>query len=228
MERALAFAVANGVMRLMFRLCTRWEVEGRERVPLRGPLLVIANHTNYLDPPLINASLPRRVLFLAKQELVAGTRGWRRWCLLHYGLIPLARRGLDREALRGAGAHMEAGGALGLFPEGTRSRAGTLQRAEPGASLVALPNRVPILPVGISGLAGLRLPRDLWRRPRILVCIGQPFLLPFEPKRERATVTAASDYMMNQIASLLPEAQRGYYGGPRPPATEPGERGRGA
>ncbi|MBI4236440.1 MAG: 1-acyl-sn-glycerol-3-phosphate acyltransferase [Chloroflexi bacterium] len=216
--RPPAFAFADGVVTLALRLLARWQVEGRENVPRQGPLLVVANHTHYLDPPLLCASVRRQVLFLAKRELITEMRGWRRWCVIHYGLIPMDRRGLDREALRRAAEHVVAGGALGLLPEGTRSRSGLLQRAQPGASLVALSARVPILPVGISGLGGLRVGRDLWRRPRIHVRIGRPFLLPFEPSRDRTTLTAASDYMMERIAALLPEAQRGYYSQARAPA----------
>lgn len=210
--RPRGFRFANWVVGLAFTLLARWKVEGRENVPAQGPLLVIANHTHYLDPPLINTCISRRVMFLAKRELITQTRGWRHWCLIHYGLIPMRRGGLDREALRRAAEFLMAGGALGLFPEGTRSRSGVLQRAQAGASLVALPNRVPIVPIGITGLAGVRVkPAMLVRRPRVHVRIGKPFMLPFPSSTDRATLTQASDYMMERIAELLPEALRGDY-----------------
>jgi len=211
--RPLGFRFANWVVGMAFRIFARWEVEGRENVPPEGPLLVIANHTHYLDPPLVNTCLSRRVMFLAKRELITETTGWRHWCLLHYGLIPMRRGGLDREALKRASEFLAAGGALGLFPEGTRSRSGVLQRAQGGASMVALPNQVPIVPMGISGLAGVKIkPGTLFKRPRVRVRIGEPFHLPYGTTPTRGTLVEASDYMMERIAALLPEEQRGYYG----------------
>lgn len=212
MRDPLDYVFANGFMALNFRLFARWRVEGRENVPPRGPLIVVANHTHYLDPPLVNASVSRRVLYLAKSELMTETHGWRRWCLVHYGLIPIERRRVDRTALRRALDHLSAGGVIGLFPEGTRSRSGQLQRAQAGAALLALSSGAPVLPVGIVGLAGLRLgPSVVLRRPPVTVRIGPAFTLPFPATTDRAILREASDYMLGRVAALLLEGMRGAY-----------------
>ncbi len=199
----------------VFRLATRRRVDGVEHVPTSGPLLVVSNHIHAIDPPLINVSIPdRQVLFLAKRELIERTRWWQRWCYLHYGLIPLDRARLDRRAMGRALGHLEAGGTVGLFPEGTRSRTGALQAPLAGSAYLALAAEgTPILPVGIHGIAGARVtPWTLMRRPVVSVRIGEPFVLPAGGSAtDRETLRDAADVIMRRIAELLPEEVRGAF-----------------
>ncbi|MDA1096636.1 MAG: lysophospholipid acyltransferase family protein [Chloroflexi bacterium] len=208
------FRIANGFMRLVFRGFARWRVEGAENVPTDGPLLVVSNHTHYLDPSLVNASVPRQVLYVAKRELVDEHPGWRRWCLLHYGLIPIDRQRLDRAALQQALDHIEAGGVIGMFPEGTRSLSGSLQRPRLGTAYLALSYpQMAILPVAVTGLAGLHLgPAVLWKRPRLTVRIGSPFFAPAASSaNDRDALRTTGQQIMERIAALLPPEQRGPY-----------------
>ncbi|MBI4328259.1 MAG: 1-acyl-sn-glycerol-3-phosphate acyltransferase [Chloroflexi bacterium] len=218
---AVHYRVANNFMRLCFTLFSRWQVEGAEHVPSRGPFIAVANHSHYLDPPLINASLSRKVLFLAKRELTQ-TPGWPGWCIVHYGFIPLDRERFDREALRRAQEVLEKGGAVGLFPEGTRSRTGQLQEARPAAAFLAIQSGVPILPIAISGAGSLgSLRHALPRRPPITVRIGPIFQLPTPLSPSREVIVSASHSMMERIAALLSPELRGVYGagrGATPPA----------
>ena len=211
----LGYRIANGFLSGVFRLLTRRHVHGAENVPAAGPLLVASNHIHAVDPPLINVSIPhRQVLFLAKRELVEDTRWWQRWCYLHYGLIPLDRTRLDRRAMGRALEHLEAGGTVGLFPEGVRSPTGELQRPPVGSAYLALAAEgAPILPVAIHGIAGLRItPRTLMRRPMVSVRIGEPFVLaPGGPATDRQTLREAGELIMGRIAELLPAEARGAY-----------------
>jgi 1-acyl-sn-glycerol-3-phosphate acyltransferase len=200
-------------MRMVFRLLARWEVEGRENVPRAGGLIVVANHVHYLDPPLIDASMPRPMLFMAKQELVTQTKGWQHKCILWYGLIPVDRRRLNWTAFQAARDHLEGGGVIGIFPEGTRGATGVLQTPQPGAAYLALATGAPLLPAAVIGLAGLKLSwKTVLRRPRVTVRIGAPFQLPVSEKPDRSTLQAASIHIMEAIADLLPEEQRGPFG----------------
>src|SRR5439155_21637482 len=101
-----------------------------------GPLIVVSNHFAWVDPVMLGAYFPRPLIFMAKQEL------WRRrpigWIVERYGAFPVRRGEADRGAIRAALGILEAGGALGIFPEGTRSRSGVLSSPHPGAGLLAL------------------------------------------------------------------------------------------
>ncbi|MDP2954088.1 MAG: lysophospholipid acyltransferase family protein, partial [Chloroflexota bacterium] len=129
------------------------------------------------------------------------------------GAFPVRRGEPDRRALRQAEAVLREGLALGMFPEGTRSRTAQLQRPKAGTSLIALGAGAPILPVGISGSEAISGLGFIFRRPKITVNVGRSFTLP----RREGKVTAAqldrlSDVIMEHIADLLPESYRGVYG----------------
>ena len=190
-------------MKLALLMLARWRVYGVEHVPRRGPLIVAANHLSLADPPLLSASIPRRIVFMAKDEayrsLFLGplVRG--------FGAFPVRRGEADRAALRRALSVLEAGGVLGIFPEGTRSRNRQLQPGRSGVARIALRSGAPILPVGIAGTEHIGGPGILLR-PAITVRIGQPFHLPGEGGRIEGNKLAEYTAMiMDRIAELLPE-----------------------
>ena len=201
----------TALMKLLLLLFTRWQVKGGEHVPRQGPLIVVANHLSLADPPLLSASIPRRIVFMAKEEAFRSpilgplVRAWR--------AFPVQRERLDREALREAKHVLGQGLVLGMFPEGRRSVTTEMQQAYPGTALVAIRNGAPILPVGIAGSENLS-PLGLLRRPEVVVRIGQPLRLsPPDGKLTQRQLAVATDTIMARIAELLPQSYRGNYGG---------------
>ena len=120
------YASCNVTQRFTLRAFADWKVTGRENVPSMGPLVVVANHLSNLDPPLLGASLPRRIRFLAKDTLFVGGP-LVRWFLGSYGAFPVNRDGADVRAYRWALKLLNNDGALVVFPEGTRSRNGQIE-----------------------------------------------------------------------------------------------------
>jgi 1-acyl-sn-glycerol-3-phosphate acyltransferase len=208
------YALFTSFTRVVVRVLARWEVEGRARVPLEGAVVLVCNHLHLLDPPLVAASMPRRVHTMAKRELFETPLvGWTMW---PYGAIPVRRFSADMGALRAARNLLRRGDAVMMFPEGTRSKDAQLHPALPGAAMVALLAGVPVLPVAVTGTDAVRLPRDLvgWlrgRRPRLSVTFGEPFALPMTNADTQAA-EEATDLMMRRVAALLPERYRGAYG----------------
>ncbi len=195
-------------VRLLLRLLTRCHVEGLENVPASGPLLLVANHLNLVDPPVLGALLPRRIVFMAKEELFrAPLVGW---LVKGYGAFAVKRGQADRQALRTAAAVLESGGVVGMFPEGTRSKRGEMKEAYAGASMVALAADSPVLPVGIDGTDRVRSPLALLSRPTITVRVGRPFRLERFRGRKRG-LEEATRHMMGHVAALLPVDRRGVY-----------------
>jgi 1-acyl-sn-glycerol-3-phosphate acyltransferase len=194
-----------------FRLFTRLRVEGKENVPPEGGLLVVANHLNFNDPPLLGAKLGRPVVFMAKEELFRSRP--LAWFLRSLGAFPVHRGRLDRKAIRQSEKVLAEGKALLMFPEATRSPKAQLQPAFPGSALIASRHSVLVLPVGIYGTERLK-GSWLFRRPKITINIGKTFSLPGAGgKLTKEELAANTELIMRRVAELLPPAYRGVYGG---------------
>ncbi len=206
------YNLANLVLRFAFRLLTSVEVAGLQNVPKGGQLIVIGNHTSYLDPVLVGAFIPRRIVFMSKKENLSNPIA--RFVVYSYGVFPIDRGNVDRAGLRRTDEILEAGGALGMFPEGTRSRTGELRRAKAGTALVALRHSAPILPVAIVGAQhGVFGQLFHLHRPRFRLIIGQPFTLPAAEGDaiNKDALTRLTDDLMRPLAANLPPEQQGYY-----------------
>ena len=205
----LFYCAANTMMKALLLALTRWRVEGKENVPRKGPLIVVSNHMTYVDPPLLGASVPRRITFMAKQELFdLSLLGL---VVRAYGAFPVRRSGVDRVALRRALEVLKKGEVLGMFPEGKRSFSHQLQEAQPGTAFIAARSGAPIVPVGISGSEKVRGIGFILRRPSIVVRIGRPFTVPANEadKPNRSGLTQHAELITERIAELLPPVYRG-------------------
>ncbi len=200
------------MVRVLLFLLTRWQVKGKENIPSQGPVLIIANHLNLADPPLLAVSLGRKAVFMAKKELFRNR--FSSYFIRGFGAFPVHRGQLDRKALRQAEQLLADGMALITFPEGTRSKSGQLQSAFSGSALVALRSGVPILPIGISGTEKIKGVAWWLRRPELTVNIGRPFHLPpASSKLTKVELAELTNFMMGHIAELLPPKYRGNYAG---------------
>jgi 1-acyl-sn-glycerol-3-phosphate acyltransferase len=206
-----AIPVALAVLKLALPL----KIFGAENVPREGPLLVVSNHLSNADPPILVIAFPRPLFFLGKSELfrvpILG------WLVRMFGGFPVERGTADRAALRTALAVMRKGQAMGIFPEGGRSRTGALVRGYPGVGLLALQSRAPVLPVGIIGTEYFPVNGE-WpqkrpkSRPRgVAILFGAPFCVPSTVDGRRVTSEEATRLIMTRIAELLPEEYRGEY-----------------
>jgi 1-acyl-sn-glycerol-3-phosphate acyltransferase len=210
-------------IRLIMLLVIRRDVQGVERLPRRGGLILASNHLNLADPPIITAVMPRRIVWMTKQELfdipVFGV-------LYHlFGCIPVQRFRADLRALRRSEEALRRGLMLGMFPEGTRSGESGLGRGEPGTALLAMRTNTPVQPVAIWGTEGMKLPRDFFRRTTVHVRFGEPFLLPRPQRLTKEAVEEGTETIMRRIAEMLPERYRGIYGmEPRPVEMKGGAR----
>ena len=205
----LFYCAATATVKALLLALTRWRVEGKENVPQKGPLIVVSNHMTYVDPPLLSASVPRRITFMAKQELFRPSLMG--FVVRAYGAFPVRRDRLDREALRHALEVLNQGKVLGMFPEGKRSFSHQLQEIQPGTAFIAARSGAPIVPVGITGSEQVRGIGFIVRRPNIIVRIGRPFTLPpsEDNRPNRSRLAQHANLITERIAELLPSSYRG-------------------
>lgn len=161
------------IIRNVFAFWLRYRARGIEHIPEQGGGLVLSNHQSYLDPLLIGLPLHRPVSFLARNTLfpvpVIG------WILRHTYVMPLSRDTGGAEGIRETIRRLDEGFLVGLFPEGTRSRDGSLGRLKPGFAALVRRTDLPIYPVGIAGAHRAMGRGSLFLKPyRVCVVFGQP------------------------------------------------------
>jgi 1-acyl-sn-glycerol-3-phosphate acyltransferase len=196
--------VVNWFGPALLRLLGGWHVSGQENVPPEGGVLICPNHISYADPPLIGVAARRRCCYMSKAEVFeVPLIGW--FITISY-VYPVDREGGGRQAIRIATTLLEAGEAVVLFPEGTRSPDGELLPGQLGAAYIASRAKVPIVPAAVWGTDVL-LPlhsKRLYRCP-VHVRFGEPFRVP-ESEGERHVrkelLQPATDELMSRIAEL--------------------------
>jgi 1-acyl-sn-glycerol-3-phosphate acyltransferase len=200
-----------GLYSVYFRL-GGWKIHGRENIPMQGPLIIAPNHKSLLDPPLVGSSMPRLVTTMGKIELfekkhlglpILGK------VIQHMGTFPVRRGTADRRAIRRALKVLSSGGALAIFPEGTRTRDGELGPPEMGIALIAHKAKAPVLPAYLKGTEGCF--SYMQPKARLVKCeifYGKPILFEEEYARkgDRATLQAIADKIMAGLAELKREA----------------------
>lgn len=189
------------VARYLYRPAFRVRVEGAGRVPRTGPVVLVANHSSLIEPQLLFGMLPRRAVFLVKDELFAGTAGpW----LHRIGQLRVSRGVPDRAALRSAVGVLRDGGLIGVFPEGSRG-AGDVASARQGAAWLVRATGAVVLPVAVRGT--LRPEGSSRRfRPMVDVLVGEPFTLDVGPGH--SGLEDATERLRGRLATLVETLDR--------------------
>lgn len=139
----------QSIIIFLFKVIFRLSVHGMENIPAKGGVIIAPNHSSFLDPPLIGSIVPRKLGFMAKKELF--TMPVASHFLKVSGSIPVDRTGFSADAVREMIRRLESGEALGIFPEGTRTRTGRIGTPRRGVGIVAVTAGAPIVPCLIEG-----------------------------------------------------------------------------
>ena len=203
--------IVNTTIKGLTRTLCRVDDSQLAKVPEQGPLILVANHINFLEVPLVLTHLkPRPVTGFAKAETWDNPA--MAWLFNHWKAIPLRRGHADVEAIRRGLQVLAAGGILAVAPEGTRSGDGRLQRGHPGVVTLALRSGAPLLPMAYFGGESLTQNLCRMRRTDFRIRIGSPFtVVPGDRRVDRVVRQRITDEIMYQVAALLPSTHRGYY-----------------
>lgn len=214
-----AYALGRGIITPLARLIYRPRIEGKENVPMDGPVIFASNHLSFIDSLAIPVAAPRPVHFLAKSTYFEGTgvRGAiSRNFFESIGAIPV-RRGAGQAALDALDQQrklLEEGLAVALYPEGTRSLDGRLYKGRTGVAFLALQSGAPVVPVGLIGTdkvmpVGAKMPS---LTERITVRFGKPIdVSAHGPATSGRARRQATDDIMAAIHALSEQELAGTY-----------------
>jgi 1-acyl-sn-glycerol-3-phosphate acyltransferase len=210
------YRLAEAMLRVPVRISMRWQLEGLDRIPATGPVLLASNHISYFDPIAIGYLADRagrRVRFLAKAELFE--KRLMAAVLRRMGQIRVDRGRADAAALDRAAAALQAGECVHVFPEGTISNELEPMAGKTGLARLARAAGVDVVPVGLWGTHRVIPPGkekpERWRTP-ITVVVGEA--IPVGPD---ANPRETTDRIMAGICAAVAEARRLY---PPPPAAQ--------
>jgi len=210
----LSYRLGWCAFRFVFATYFHWRVFHPERVPSTGPVILAANHASYIDPPLVGAGARRHISFLARKTLFhslvgVALRSWR--------VVPVDRDGGGGAGLKAILGRLLEGGAILLFPEGTRTSDGELQAARSGIGLVVVKSVAPVVPVRVFGTyRAYGRDRRFPLPQRLMVKYGRPMdftALRAEAKacskaRLREIYQQVADDIMAAIAKLEPCSEK--------------------
>lgn len=198
------------------RYCRPFHIDGRENLnDVRGPVIVIANHSSHFDTPAVISALPehirsRLLVAAAADKFYASRRKRTWWYSLFHGTFPVARGGGVKQ-LEYPMSLFKRGWSVLIYPEGGRSKTGQVQKFKAGPAIMAMQAKVPVVPVWTEGLRDV-MPKGQ-REPRpaaVSVRIGKP-----------VDVTGAAS--VSEATMLLENALRELAGIPPHRATVPAE-----
>lgn len=203
-------AVANVLLRLIWRIVYRVELSGTENIPDQGGFIAMMNHIYFIDPILVASLAPRFIVIMSKIENyrhpLAGL------IVRAYGTFAVRRGELDLSAIRTSLLVLEQGHGLLMAPEGTRSKSHSLQEGKDGLAWLATRAGVPVVPVALSGHEKLWSNARRLRRTPFRITFGQPFLLKLDPDRPpRPQLRQMTREVMYRLSAMLPPEYRGVY-----------------
>jgi 1-acyl-sn-glycerol-3-phosphate acyltransferase len=195
--------IGHCFFRAMARGFFDFRVIGSERLQLAGPALIASNHVSFLDPPFVGQAFDEALYFFARKTLF--DHPFAGWVLREWQTIPIDREKPDASSLKATIRLLKSGKKVLIFPEGTRSPDGRLQKAEAGVGLFIAKSGVPVLPVRIFGTheafpRGAKLPRPA----QITLVVGEPYRPDLTAHRDqgRDLYQALADDVMDRIGRL--------------------------
>ena len=185
----LVYLIVRALFQPFFHLYFRMERIGREHIPAEGPVIIASNHRSFLDPFVIGTMARRPMYYVAKQELFR--RRLHAWILNALGAFPVRRGEGDEDTIQTAKAILARGDIVLIFPEGTRTRPGSLGRPKRGVGRLALETGAPVVPVAVIGTEDVRRG---WRiRPRrVRIRAGRALRFPQVEQPSRALAGAVT------------------------------------
>ena len=201
----MVYKIFKVICKFVFGIIFRTKVIGYENIPQEGSLIVAANHLSNWDPPFLGTFLGREICYMAKEELFKNK--FFAATIRALNVFPVKRGTADKNAIKHAIKLLKDGQCLGIFPEGTRSKTGLIDKAEPGVALIAAMTKAPVIPsliVNTNKIFGEKF------FPQLAVVYGKPMNFQGNIK-DKDSLAQFAQNIMNEIESMQKKFQREEY-----------------
>lgn len=205
--------MVKSVITFLAAILLKLHFEGLEKIPASGGLIIATNHMSQIDTAILLLNPIR------KDQAALITDKYKKHFLIRFFVksqphIWIDRTRADFAAFGAAERYLEKGGALGIAPEGTRSKTGALIEGKSGTVLLAVRAGVPVVPVGLAGTENFTHNLKRFKRTPVTVRFGNPFVLaPMDLQDRKGSLQNATDEVMCHIAAQLPAKYHGVYAG---------------
>lgn len=190
----MLYRIAKIIFAVYFFFVNKVTVQGQENIPANGGLILCSNHMHWMDPILMGVYIKRKICFMAKVELFKK----KIFAMILKGIhaFPVKRGTADITAIKNSFKALKNGQVLGMFPEGTRSKDGSILPAEPGVALISTKADVPVVPMRINGSYKFS--------GRLYITIGKPIYFKEYKDKKLSTeeMSKLSQIVMDEISRL--------------------------
>ena len=187
-ENKVLYKTLKLIYRPLLKILYRPKAYGLENIPKDGAIIFAGNHRHAFDPVVVMTHTKRIVHYMAKESIFKGLHGI---ILKSIGLIKIYRSKANSMAVKEAIEILENGGAVGVFPEGTRNRTNDeLLRFRRGAVRIAKQSNTKIVPFAIKG--GYKI-----FRKGLVIEFGKPVDV------SNMEIEEANDYIRNEVLKML-------------------------
>lgn len=203
--------LVNTILKFLIHILLKVDSSELKKVPPAGPLLMVANHVNFLDAPVVISHLhPRPTTGLVKKE--SWDTPFMAFLFNTWGGIPIDRDIADFSAFKKAIVALKEGKILAVAPEGTRTEDGRMIEGKPGVAMLAIKADVPLRPMAYFGHENFKENIKHLKRTPFHIRVGDPFRINLNGQtKNKDLMQDLTDEMMIRIARLLPEEYRGVY-----------------
>lgn len=199
----MLYTIFKSLFAFIIKIFGRYQVYGRQNLPNTGPLIIVSNHISNWDPLMVGVAIPRKVSFIAKEELfripVVG------FLMKAWGMIPVKRGRVDREALSKPLELLKDEKVIGIFIEGKRNlkNPAVMLKPQPGVAMLALRSKAPVVPVAM-----INTNRILRSFKRVKVYIGKPIGFASRPELEGLEKKEQYSIIGKELTEIIQELYR--------------------